>query len=129
MVGSSVPGDSQMWRPVEGTGRIRIATRTSVFDLTSNVEIRFLQDAASSGDTVQLEVLLSPAAQEDTRLEVRLVPGSGNNPAVPGVDFVDQPVEMTIPAGATSGTVSIQLLQNDGQQENRSLSATVSLVS
>ena len=71
--------------------------------------------------------MLSSAAPEDIRVEVRLVPGSGNHPAVPGEDFVDQPVEMTIPGGATSGRVTIQLLRNDGQQENRSLSATVSL--
>ena len=127
--GSAGSGESQLWRPVEGTGRIRVASRTNVTDITSEVEIRFLQDDASSGDTVQLEVVLSAVAQQDTWLEVRLVPGSGNNPAVPGEDFVDQPVEMMIPQGEISATVSIQLLQNDGQQENRSLSATVSLVS
>ena len=127
--GSAGSGESQLWRPVEGTGRIRVATRTNVTDITSEVEIRFLQDDASSGDTVQLEVVLSAAAQQDTWLEVCLVPGSGDHPAVPGEDFVDQPVEMMIPQGETSGRVSFQLLRNDDQQENRSLSATVSLVS
>ena len=50
------------------------------------------------------------------------------NPAVAGVDFVDEPVQLVISQGASSGRVSIQLLRNDDQQENRSLSATVSLV-
>jgi len=73
--------------------------------------------------------VLPSAAPEDIRVEVRLVPGSGANPAVPGEDFVDEPVALTIPAGATAGTVSIQLLRNGDQQENRSLGASVSLVS
>ncbi len=127
--GSSTPTDSELWRPVEGGGQIRVATRMSVSGLVSDAEIRFLQYSVGSGDSVQLEVVLSSAAPEDIRVEVRLVPGSGNHPAVPGEDFVDQPVAMTIPGGATSGRVTIQLLRNDGQQENRSLSATVSLVS
>ena len=82
-----------------------------------------------SGGSIRLEVILSSPAAADIRVEVRLAPGSGPNPAVPGEDFVDESVELTIPAGATSGQVSVRLLQNDGQQENRSLSATVSLVS
>ena len=56
------------------------------------------------------------------------MPGSGDNPAVPGVDFIDQPVQLVISQGASSGRVSIQLLRNDDQQENHSLGATVSLV-
>ena len=73
--------------------------------------------------------MLSSAAPEDIRVEVRLVPGGGDNPAVPGEDFVDQSVELTISQGATTGAVSIQLLRNDDIQENRSLGATVSLIS
>ena len=57
------------------------------------------------------------------------MPGSGDNPAVPGEDFVDQPVELTIAQGATTGSVSIQLLRNNDVRENRSLGATVSLIS
>ncbi len=120
--------ESQLWRPVEGTGRIRVATLTDVAGISGEVEIYFLQDEASSGETVELEVVLASAAEADTTLEVRLVPGSGDNPAVPGVDFVDEPVQMVISQGANSGRVSIQLLRNDDQQENRSLGATVSLV-
>jgi len=56
------------------------------------------------------------------------VPGSGESPAVPGEDYVDEPIEMTIAKGATSGRVSIRLLRNDDIQANRSLGATVSLV-
>ena len=50
--GSSTPTDSEMWRPVEGGGQIRVATRTSVSGLVSDAEIRFLQDSAGSGDSV-----------------------------------------------------------------------------
>ena len=120
--------ESQLWRPVEGAGRIRVATLTDVAGISGEVEIYFLQDEASSGDMVELEVVLASVAEADTTLEVRLVPGSGDNPAVPGVDFIDQPVQLVISQGASSGRVSIQLLRNDDQQENHSLGATVSLV-
>ncbi len=127
--GSSVPGDAELWRPVENVGRIRVGTRTDVSGLVGSAQIRFLEDTVGSGDMVQLEVVLGSAAPEDIRVEVRLVPGSGANPAVPGEDYVDMPVELTIPRGATSGRVSIQLLRNDGQQEARSLGATAVLAS
>ena len=125
--GDSRSGESKLWRPVEGTGRIRVATLSNVAGITGEVEIYFLQDEADSGDTVELEVVLASAAEADTTLEVRLVPGAGNNPAVAGVDFVDTPAQLVISQGETRGRVSFQLLYNAAQQENRSLSATVSL--
>ncbi len=127
--GGSAPNDSELWRPIDGVGQIRVATHTTVASLVNRAEVRFLQSAVNSGNTVQLEVVLPEAAQKDIRVEVRLVPGSGDNPAVAGVDYIDQPVETTITKGSTSATVSIQLLRNDEMEENRSLSATVSLVS
>ena len=126
-VGGSAPNDSDLWRPVDDIGRIRVATRADASALVESAEIRFLQDTVGSGDVVRLEIVLSAAAPEDIRVEVRLVPGSGDNPAVPGEDFVDQPVELTIAQGATTGGVSIQLLRNNDVRENRSLGATVSL--
>lgn len=127
--GGSAPGDSELWRPIEGDSRIRTASRENASSLVSGAEVRFLQDSIESGGAVQLEVVLPAAAPEDIRIEVRLVPGSGDNPAVPGEDFVDEPIVVTIPAGAASSRVSVQLLRNGSQQENRSLSATVSLIS
>ena len=120
---------SDLWQPVDDVGPIRLAKRKSVAALVSDARVRFLQDAVDSGQAVSLEVELSAAAPEDIRVVVRLVPGSGNNPAVPGEDFVDEPVETTIRKGATKGRVSIRLLRNDAMQESRSLSATVSLIS
>ena len=46
-----------------------------------------------------------------------------------GEDYVDEAVETTIAEGSTTAQVSFQLLVNDGMQEDRSLGATVSLVS
>ena len=127
--GGSAPDDGDLWRPVDDVGRIKVATRADVSALVESAEIRFLQDTVGSGEAVRLEIVLSSAAPEDIRVEVRLVPGGGDNPAVPGEDFVDQPVELTIGQGATTGSVIIQLLRNDDIQENRSLGATVSLIS
>ena len=44
------------------------------------------------------------------------------------LEHVDEPIEITIAKGATSGRASIQLLRNDALRENRSLGVTVSLV-
>ena len=126
--GGAPPAASDLWRPTEDIGAIKVAKRQSVASLVDNAEVRFLQNTVGSGEAVQLEVSLPVAAPEDIRVEVRLVPGSGENPAVPGEDYVDEPIEMAIVKGATSGRVSIQLLRNDNLQANRSLGATVSLV-
>ena len=67
-------------------------------------------------------------ASEDIQLLVSLVPGEGDNPAVPGEDYVDEPVEVTINQGTTSSVVTIQLLLNDDMTEARSLGVTVSPV-
>lgn len=126
--GGAPPTASDLWRPTEYIGAIKVAKRQSVASLVDNAEVRFLQNTVGSGEAVQLEVSLPVAAPEDIRVEVRLVPGSGESPAVPGEDYVDEPIEMTIAKGATSGRVSIRLLRNDDIQANRSLGATVSLV-
>lgn len=125
----ATPSTSDLWRPITGIGEIAVASTMDIADLVENAEIRFLQDTVGSGDVVNLEVVIPAAAPQDVRAEVRLVPGNGQNPAVPGEDFVDEPVETTIRQGTTSSTVSIPLLQNNNMQENRSLSATVSLIS
>ncbi len=127
--GGSAPDASELWRPVEGDSRIRTVAREAVSGLVAGAEVRFLQNSVESGGSILLEVVLSSPAPEDIAVDVRLVPGAGANPAVPGEDFVDEPVRLTIPAGASTGRVSVQLLRNDGLGENRSLSATVSLVS
>ncbi len=127
--GGSAPDDSELWRPVEGDSRIRTVAREAVSGLVAGAEVRFLQNAVESGGSILLEVVLSSPAPEDIVVDVRLVPGAGANPAVPGEDFVDEPARLTIPAGASAGRVSVQLLRNEGLNENRSLSATVSVVS
>ncbi len=105
-----------------------MATRSPVESIVDRAEVRFLQDSVGSGGLLRLEIVLPAAAPEDIRVSVRLVPGSGNNPAVPGEDFVDEPVETTIAKGARTKRVFVQLLRNAGMRENRSLGATVSLV-
>ena len=127
--GGSKPTSLELWQPIDNVGQIRIATRSSASELVGSAEVRFLQETVESGGIIRLEVLLPTTAPEDIRVAVRLVPGEGDNPAVPGVDFVDEPVETTIYSGTRSNTVSIQLLRNDNMQTNRSLDATVELVS
>ena len=127
--GGSAPTDSDMWLPVNNIGPIMLATRTVSSDSSGDISVRFLQNSAESGGVVQLEVELAAPATSDTRVSVRLVPGNGDNPAVAGEDFVDDPVEATILKGQTSVTVSISLLENNDMQETRSLSATVSVLS
>ena len=127
--GGTVPSNLDLWQPTQGIGQIRVATRTTAASLVDNAEVRFLQDAVTSGNTVQLEVVLPEPAPINIRVEVRLVPGNGDNPAVSGEDYIDEPIEITIVQGSTSGQVFIRLLRNSEMRENRSLSATVSLAS
>ena len=127
--GGSPPTVSDLWRPIDDIGRIRVATRKRVSGLVKDARFRFLENTVGTGGVVQLEVLLLAAAPVDIRVVVRLVPGGGENPAVPGEDFVDETKETTIQKGTTSSSVSFQLLENTNLEETRSLSATVSIAS
>ena len=118
--------DADMWRPVENVGRIRTIERTAQRNVQDgDVSARFIQSSASSGDEIEVEVSLSAPASEDIRLTVRLAPGSGSNPAVPGEDYVDEPAVVTIREGATSERVTFQLLDNPGLSTGRTLSVSV----
>ena len=118
---------SDLWRPVENVGRIQTIERTVEASSagTDDISVQFLQSSAASGDVVELEVSLSAAASEDVRLSVRLVPGAGDNPAVAGVDYVDETKTVTIRKGATSVQVSFQLLDNPDLASSRTLSVEV----
>ena len=119
MAGGASVGD--LWRPVESVGRIRTIERVAPQDVT----VRFLQSSAPTGGTIEVEVALSAPASADVRLSVRLVPGSGDDPAVAGVDYVDETALVTIPAGARSGRATFQLLDNPALATDRTLSVTV----
>ena len=115
-----------IWRPVENVGRIRTAERVAPQDgQVEGVSARFLQSSVSPGDTVEVEVSLSEPAPADMRLSVRLAPGGGNNPAVAGVDYTDEPAMVTIRRGATTGRVTFHLPENPALDTDRTLSVTV----
>ena len=115
-----------LWRPVENVGRIRtierVARRSAEGD---GLTVRFLQSSAATGGAVKVEVALSAPASGDMRLSVRLAPGSGDNPAVAGVDYVDEPAVVTIAQGATTGRATFRLLENPDLDTERTLSVTV----
>lgn len=126
--GGSIPDASDIWRPIESVGPIEVAERTVAILNTSPTEeatVRFLQDSVDTGGTVQVEVALSSPVSTDTRLAVRLVPGGGDNPAVPGEDYVDETMEIVITQGETSAVASFRLLHNPSLQSARALSVTV----
>ena len=126
------PGPSALdpWTPVKNIGAIQVARRASESDqLVSGATVRFLQDDAYSGDQIGLEVSLAAATPGDLDLVVTLAPGTGDSPAVPGVDFVDEPIPVTIRAGTSSAVVTVQLPLNSELDEARSVRATVALAS
>ena len=127
----AAPSASDLWRSVDSVGRIEVAERavsTIAGDSTATVVLRFLQNSVDTGGTVRVEVALSSPASTETRLEVRLVPGSGDNPAVPGQDYVDETVEVIIPAGESTAEATFQLLDNPSLQTAHSLSVTAVVV-
>ena len=117
---------ADLWRPVENVGRIRTIERVARQGAeVDGVAVRFLQPSAPTGGTVEVELALSAPAPEDLRLSVRLAPGSGDSPAVAGVDYVDEPALVTIRQGDTSGRATFQLLDNPDLDTDRTLSVTV----
>ncbi|MDE0658016.1 MAG: inverse autotransporter beta domain-containing protein [Gammaproteobacteria bacterium] len=128
--GGNGVSSEQLWQPVEEIGQIRVAERASSEPAAeTEVTARFVQEDFGSGETVAIEVSLSRPAAHDVGVVVRLVPGAGSNAAVPGEDFVDEPVTATIREGTRSAIVSITLLLNQSMEQPRSLGVTASLAS
>ena len=121
-----------IWRPIDNIGQIRVAERIMtpplVDDVLQGLTVRFLQDSAGSGEAIKVQVTLRAPASEDIPLLVSLVPGEGDHPAVPGEDYLDEPVEITIRQGGAGGVAMFQLLHNADMTEARSLGVTVSRV-
>ena len=120
-----------IWRPIENIGQIRVAERAMTSQangVPQGLTVRFLQDSAGSGESIKVQVSISAPASEDIPLLVSLVPGEGDNPAVPGEDYLDEPVEVTISQGTAGSVATLQLLRNDNMTEARSLGVTVSRI-
>ena len=126
----SEPSALDPWAPVENIGAIQVARREGAsVHLVSGAKVRFLQESANSGDRIRMEIFLPVATSRNLHLVVTLAPGTGDNPAVPGVDFVDEPIPVTIRAGTSSTVFAAQLPLNAELGEARSLRVTVALAS
>ena len=123
------PAAADVWRPVENVERLETIERemtAAELLAAGSVGVRFIQPAAASGAEIGVEAYIPAPLSSDLRLVVSLAPGSGANPAVPGVDYVDESAEIAIRAGATTARATFQLLFNPAMREIRSLAATVS---
>ena len=128
--GGATPSSIDPWSPVENLGVIQVARRETVSEQPApEATVRFLQESASTGDEIGVEVSLSAVTSHDLDLVVTLSPGTGDNPAAPGVDYIDEPIPVTIRAGTSSTVVTIQLPLNAALNEARSLRATVTVAS
>ena len=123
--GAGAPAD--LWRPIENVERLETVERAvaPARPRLGEISARFLQDSASTGGVVRVEVTIPEALGHDLALELRLGPGDGDNPAVAGEDFVDEPVAATVPRGETSTRVSIRLLHNADMRSARILSVAL----
>ena len=132
-LGSAVGTDSvlsSMWRSVDAIGPIEFAERLPSYttgQVVSGAQVRFLQESAGTGSEIRLEVTLPTPVSSDTRFLVQLVPGTGENPAVPGEDYDDSPIEVVIRAGEATGSASVELLYNPDLTEDRSLGTVVTV--
>lgn len=127
---SAASTSGSLWRPVENVNQLATVERAispAVTARAGSIAIEFLQTEAVTGSNISVRVSISAPLSEDLPLVLRLAPGSGSNPAVPGEDFADEAQNVTIAQGETSATAYFQLLNNAGLQTDRSLAVTVSL--
>ena len=122
-------GSETLWRPVANLEPIRYADRSSndenCAEDGTDASLRFTQAEANSGDTIGLEAELPAPSCNGLTVTARLIPGEGSNPAVPGTDYHDNPIEITIAEGRRRGVAYVALLNNAAHTEERSLSAEI----
>jgi len=123
--GSAAKADD-LWRRVAVVNRIEVIEHEhSLAALVEGAQVRFLQTAMYTGNAIRVEITLPAPAPQNARVEVRLRPGEGANPAVAGIDFSDLPVTVSIPEGGTTAIATLQLMYNPDLTANRSLSVKV----
>ncbi len=107
--GDSSNTDMDLYWTIPQTGQIRVASRSVSVPAPDDqkVRARFVEPAVDSGEEVTVEVFGAESAQWDITWTVWLKPGTMEPSAVPGEDYVDQPVEATIVKGTTSIVVSV----------------------
>ena len=90
-------------RPVESRrgyrGHPGDAAARARASLVSQATVRFVQERAASGARIAIEVRLPAATPRALRLVASWGPARGGDPAVPGVDYVDEPIPVTIAGG------------------------------
>ena len=97
---------SSLWQSVDIGRRLEFTERqvSGTPDTVDNVidggQIPFPQDSADTGGRVVVQVTLPGPMSKDARVYVRLMPGDGDNPAVPGEDYGDS--EMVTPCRETN---------------------------
>ncbi|MYA87503.1 MAG: hypothetical protein F4X97_03460 [Boseongicola sp. SB0662_bin_57] len=134
--GRTVP---DLWTPITNVGRIvtleratarasRVSALKLSTDLPEGVSVQFLQDHAETGSRIGVRISIPEPLSDDLRLVVRLVPGSGTDPAVPGEDFVDEQHHVTIEQGDLTADAWLQLLHNSDMETARSLAVEVASV-
>ena len=120
---------ANIWRGLTHATRIEYAERkrqtAAGGRVIDGVTVRFLQSNAPSGSDIRVEIVLPAPADADTPLVVQLQPGAGDNPAAPGVDYVDEPVTAVVRAGDTSAIATIRLLSNPTLTAARTLKISV----
>ena len=129
---AAAAASADMWRPVENVDRLRTVERAispAALVRSGSVTVEFLHDEVASGGDARVRVSIPAALSEDLHLVLRLAPGSGDNPAVAGEDFVDEPIGVTIIGGQTAAEASVRLLRNTGMRTPRTLAVEVSLAS
>ena len=143
-VAGSAKTSPDLWAPITNVGRIatveRVVEKTVVRSAAlkgttgdpdavtrESISAEFLQSDAMSGSNIGVRVSISEPLSADLELVVRLVPGSGTDPAVPGEDFVDDPNFVTIEQGEVQADAWFQLLHNSNMETARSLAVEVSL--
>ena len=121
----SFPASANLYRAITTPRRLEVAERRAAPKAISGATVRFMQNSATSGAPIMLEVILPEAVSENSDFVVQLVPGGGHNPAVPGLDFDDAPIPLTVKRGEKRGTAFAKLLFNEGQTQTRTLAAKV----
>ncbi len=131
--GPAFQGDApDIWRPVDGLSELQLVERavrpSSVAVDADDISVRVLQNNVPNGGAIDVEVSLSAPALEDTLVLIHLVPG-GENPAVPGVDFENEPVAVTIQQGEESARTFISLPSspNTGTPRSLYIEATIAI--
>ncbi len=119
--GGSLTGTFHLGGDLEGCGDVRYDAHAVVLVVQPCIVVASVS-GAEGDEHLDFVVSLSVPATSPVQVHYGVLPGTADI-----TDYVDEPGTLTIPAGATSGTISVGIVDDDDEEQDESFTLALNV--